>query len=483
MATMTLFHTAQKQTDVASLNRIYQHADVLMFGLVWGLFAVAVGVGWVYDSLTVALTVGGLLAVTSSLIKLFFPGTLITRLFYAFTLLGFAALLIQLGEGATEFHFSVFVLLSALLAYRDYRPILMGAATAAVHHILFNYLQEQDLFGIVCFMHTGFHMVIFHAIFVVAQSAILIYMAVNMANDARSASEVARLAAQINRETGCLTLMRSERASHSPFGQTFSTTLMTMRDTLSKVSAGVAHVLNASESIIERNAALSKRTDEQATALAVATSAMEQLTSAAALTSEKSQEAKMLAAHTSEAAVRGGESIDEATHTMEQIRDESQRISDILELIDGIAFQTNILSLNASVEAARAGVHGKGFAVVASEVRTLAMRCENAAKDIRQLIAVSVECTRNGSLQVEHAGKTMKQVIASISTLSNLVEELSEMSSQQSSNIKQMNDSVASIDVSVHENVEHVARTVQAARQQQRQADELQQAISVFRLA
>jgi methyl-accepting chemotaxis protein len=483
MATMTLFHTAQKQTDIASFKRIYQHADLLMFWLVWGLFAVAVGVGWLYESLALALIVGGILSVTSSFIRFLFPGKLITRLFYAFTLLGFAALLIQLGEGETEFHFSVFVLLSALLAYRDYRPILMGAATAAVHHILFNYLQEQDLLGIVCFMHTGFHMVVFHAIFVVAQSAILIYMAVHMANDARSASEVARLAAQINRESGCLTLAGSERASHSPFGQTFSTTLMTMRDTLGKVSAGVAHVLRASQSIIERNAALSKRTDEQATALAVAASAMEQLTGAASLTSEKSQEAKMLAARASDVAARGGESIDEATHTMEQIRDESQRISDILELIDGIAFQTNILSLNASVEAARAGVHGKGFAVVASEVRTLAMRCENAAKDIRQLIAVSVECTRNGSLQVEHAGKTMKQVIASISALSNLVEELSEMSGQQSANIRQLNESVARIDDSVHENVEHVAQTVRAAQEQQRQADELQQAISVFRLA
>lgn len=483
MATMTLLHTDNKHPDVVSLKRIYSHADILMFWLVWGLYVVSAGVGWAYDSLSVAIVVGGILAVTSSLIKLFFPGKLITRLFYAFTLMGFAALLIQVGDGETEFHFSVFVLLSALLAYRDYRPVLMGAATAAVHHVLFNYLQEQDLFGIVCFMHTGFHMVVFHAIFVVAQSAILIYIAVNMASDARSASEVARLAAEINRETGCLTLSRSERASHSPFAQTFSTTLTTMRNTLSTVSQGVADVLSTSEAIIERNAALSKRTDEQAMALAVAASAMEQLNSAAALTSERSQEAKQLAARASDVAMRGGNSIDEATHSMEQIRDESQRITNILELIDGIAFQTNILSLNASVEAARAGAHGKGFAVVASEVRTLAMRCENAAKDIRQLIAVSVECTRNGSHQVENAGETMKEVIGAISSLSELVEELSEMSSQQSLSITQMNQSIASIDDSVHENVEHVAQTIEATHLQQQHTDGLKQAISVFRLA
>lgn len=255
-----------------------------------------------------------------------------------------------------------------------------------------------------------------------------------------------------------------------------------MRNTLSKVSEGMADVLSTSETIIERNAALSKRTDEQAMALAVAASAMEQLNSAAALTSERSQEAKRLATRASEVAMRGGNSIDEATHTMEQIRDESQRITNILELIDGIAFQTNILSLNASVEAARAGNHGKGFAVVAAEVRTLAMRCENAAKDIRQLIAVSVECTRTGSLQVGSAGETMREVIGAISSLSHLVEELSEMSRQQSMSITQMNESIASIDDSVHENVEHVAQTIEATHLQQQHTDGLKQAISVFRL-
>jgi methyl-accepting chemotaxis protein len=483
MATMSVLRPYNKQPDVVSLSSIYLHADVLMFFVVWGLFVISLAVGWAYDALPVALIVGSLLAVSSSIIKALLPGKLFTRLFYAFTLVGFAALLIQLGDGETEYHFSVFVLLSALLAYRDYRPVLMGAAVAAIHHGLFAWLQANDLFGITCFMHPGIHMVLFHAIFVVAQTAILIYMALRMADDARSASEVAQLAAQINHQPGCLTLTHSERESRTPFAKTFNTTLTTMRNTLSQVSLGVASVLTASESIIQRNAALSKRTDEQATALAVAASAMEQLSSAAVVTSEKAQGAKMLATHASGIATKGGVSIDDATQTMEQIREQSGRISNILELIDGIAFQTNILSLNASVEAARAGAHGRGFAVVASEVRTLALRCENAAKDIRQLVSVSVECTRTGSQQVENAGQTMREVIGSINALAELVEELSEMSDQQSLSITQMNDSIASIDESVQENVEHTAQTVQAARQQQQQADSLQQAISVFRLA
>jgi len=123
---------------------------------------------------------------------------------------------------------------------------------------------------------------------------------------------------------------------------------------------------------------------------------MAQLTGSTTHTSEKASEVRCRAINASEVAREGGENIRAATRSMKQIRDESLRIIGILEPIDGIAFQINILSLNASVEAARAGIHGKGFAVMASEVRTLALRCEGAAKDIRQLIATSVERTRQG---------------------------------------------------------------------------------------
>jgi len=483
MVTATRLQNKSEAPETASLAQIYRRADLLMFLLVWVLLAIALSVGWYYEHMFTALTVGLTLALSSTLIKMLFPGRLITRLFYAFTLLGFAALLIQLGEGETEFHFSVFVLLSALLAYRDYRPLLMGALTAAVHHALFNYLQENDLYGVICFMHPGFHMVVFHALFVVAQTAILIYMAVNMARDARSASEVAQLASRINRVKGCLTLDYEELPTHSAFAQTFSSTLKTMRSTLGQVSHGIAVVQGDAESILRQNSALSQRTDEQASALTEVASAMVQLTSVSAHTSEKAVLAQELSLQASNVAARGDENITATIQTMSQIREESVRISNILEIIDGIAFQTNILSLNASVEAARAGAHGKGFSVVATEVRILAQRCENAAKDIRQLIAVSVSCTQIGARQVSAAGETMQEVMSSITHLSQLVDELSEMSVQQRVSIAQMHDSIAKIDNSLQKNVSHVAETVRVAQQQEHQADALKQAISIFRLA
>ena len=167
---------------------------------------------------------------------------------------------------------------------------------------------------------------------------------------------------------------------------------------------------------------------------------------------------------------------------MEKISEESRRVKIILELIDGIAFQTNILSLNASVEAARAGNQGRGFAVVASEVRNLAMRSESAAREIRQLMDASAISTEHGSVQVEHAAQTMREIHSSISGLSQLVTELSEMSEQQNLSIEQIQQSINSIDHSVHHNVQHVAETLQVAQQQQQQANALKQAIALFRL-
>lgn len=469
--------------EIISVSAIRMRADGQMLALVWLLWGISLGVGWGADNLTLALLIATPLAVVATLVTMLFRGRLLSRLFFAFTLMAFSALLIQLGEGETEYHFSVFVLLSALLAWRDWRPLLMGAAVIAVHHLIFNYLQEYNLFNIIIFMHgAGLHMVIMHGLFVVAQTLFLVVLVVRMEQDAVSASEVAKLAAVINREPGSLTLERETSVRHTPFARTFSRTLDAMRSTLEQVSGNVGQLLDASQTILQRNTALSERTDKQAHSLAIAASAMEQLASAASLTSEKASEARELVLQACDVAQQGGENIRAATASMMHIRDESQQINNVLELIDGIAFQTNILSLNASVEAARAGEHGKGFAVVASEVRSLAKRCEEAAKDIRQLTAASVKSTHQGAEQVEQAGSTMQAIITHIEGLQTCLELLSSMSEQQRASVLQMKSSIASIDASVQENVQHVAQTMQVAQQQQQYTGELKTAISVFRL-
>lgn len=482
MTLMTSRQADAQPRDLISLSSIRRRADRLLLVLAWVLWGVALGVGWMNDNASLALLVATLLSALATVMTLLFSGKLITRLTYAFILMAYSALLIQLGDGETEYHFSVFVLLSVLLAWRDWRPLIMGAGVIAVHHLVFNYLQAYGLFNITIFMHTGLHMVIMHGLYVVVQTVFLVFLAVRMEQDARSASEVAKLAAVINRESGYLTLERDSKSSRSPFARTFSLTLDAMRTTLEQVSGNVAQLLDASQTLLQRNTALSERTDNQARSLAVTASAMEQLAAAASLTSEKASEARLLAGQASGVAQEGGDNIRAAMASMTHIRDESLKINGILELIDGIAFQTNILSLNASVEAARAGSHGKGFAVVAAEVRTLALRCEEAARDIRQLIAASVERSHQGAEQVERAGKTMVAIIHNIDSLQSCVDVLSSMSDQQRTSVLQMKGSIASIDASVQENAQHVAQTIQVAQQQQRHTGSLKSAISVFRL-
>ncbi|MFV0263085.1 MAG: methyl-accepting chemotaxis protein [Kluyvera sp.] len=482
MAIMTVRQAEGSQRDLISLSSIRQRADRLLLVLAWVMWAISLGVGWMNDNPGLALLVATMLAALATLMTLLFAGKLLTRLTYAFILMAYSALLIQLGDGETEYHFSVFVLLSALLAWRDWRPLIMGAGVIAAHHLIFNYLQEYGLFNITVFMYSGLHMVIMHGVYVVAQTVFLVFLAVRMEQDARSASEVAKLAAVINRESGYLTLERDRKTSRSPFAKTFSLTLDAMRNTLEQVSGNVSQLLDASQTLLQRNTALSERTDSQARSLAVTASAMEQLAGAASLTSEKAGEARELAEQASGVAREGGENIRSAMASMSQIRDESLKIGGILELIDGIAFQTNILSLNASVEAARAGAHGKGFAVVAAEVRTLALRCEGAAREIRQLIAASVERTHQGAEQVERAGKTMAAIISHIDSLQACVDVFSSMSDQQRASVLQMKGSIAHIDASVQENVQHVAQTIQVAHRQQQHTGELKTAISVFRL-
>ncbi|HKS32847.1 MAG TPA: hypothetical protein VJS14_03880 [Enterobacteriaceae bacterium] len=259
MATMNLFDSDAPQQDLISLDAIRRRADNLMLTLIWALWLVSLAAGFYHDDSWLALIAGSALAIAATLLKALFHGTRPVRVGYAVILLAFAALLIQIGEGETEYHFSVFVLMSALLAWRDWLPLLVGAGVAAVHHLVFNYLQEWGLFGIKVFIHPGLHMVIFHGLFVVMQTAVLIFLAIRMEQDARTASEVAQLAAIINREPGCLTLAADDHSSSSTFARTFSTTLDTMRNTLQQASRWKGHWRCSSETPLCRHARINRR--------------------------------------------------------------------------------------------------------------------------------------------------------------------------------------------------------------------------------
>ncbi|MEK9953530.1 MAG: methyl-accepting chemotaxis protein, partial [Curvibacter sp.] len=219
-----------------------------------------------------------------------------------------------------------------------------------------------------------------------------------------------------------------------------------LRKTVATVRQGSDSVATASAQIAQGNQDLSARTESQASALEETAASMEELASTVKQNADNARQANQLAQSASTVAVQGGEVVAQVVDTMKGISDSSRRIADIISVIDGIAFQTNILALNAAVEAARAGEQGRGFAVVAGEVRTLASRSAEAAKEIKQLITDSVGRVEQGSAQVEQAGQTMNEVVASIRRVTDIMGEISAASAEQSAGVAQIGEAVTQMD-------------------------------------
>ncbi|RXZ38140.1 HAMP domain-containing protein [Oxalobacteraceae bacterium CAVE-383] len=253
-------------------------------------------------------------------------------------------------------------------------------------------------------------------------------------------------------------------------------------DIVSQVRNGTETIANASGEIAAGNMDLSSRTEQQAGSLEETASAMEELTSTVKQNADNARQANQLAGSASEVAVKGGSVVGQVVDTMGSINASSKKIVDIINVIDGIAFQTNILALNAAVEAARAGEQGRGFAVVASEVRSLAQRSASAAKEIKLLIDDSVHKVDAGSKLVEQAGATMKEVVDSVRRVTDIVGEISAASHEQSSGIDEIGRAITQIDQTTQQNAALVEQAAAAAQSMQDQAANLMRVVGVFKL-
>ncbi|EYC52700.1 chemotaxis protein [Hylemonella gracilis str. Niagara R] len=262
--------------------------------------------------------------------------------------------------------------------------------------------------------------------------------------------------------------------------------LKRMQDNLvgvvSTVRLSSESVSNASAEIAQGNQNLSARTENQASALEETAASMEELSSTVKQNADNARQANQLAQSASTVAVQGGEVVAQVVSTMRAINDSSKKIADIISVIDGIAFQTNILALNAAVEAARAGEQGRGFAVVAGEVRNLASRSADAAKEIKTLITDSVARVEQGNALADEAGSTMSEVVSSIRRVTDIMGEISAASAEQSSGVSQVGEAVTQMDQATQQNAALVEEMAAAAGSLKGQAQELVQAVAVFRM-
>ena len=275
-----------------------------------------------------------------------------------------------------------------------------------------------------------------------------------------------------------------EDAGRNEMGELLAA-LREMQQSLARVVGHVRHnadsVATAASQIAQGNNDLSGRTEEQASALQQTAASMKQLSTTVRQNAEHAQQGNGVAGDAAAVAARGGEVVGRVVETMREINQSSRRISDIIGVIDGIAFQTNILALNAAVEAARAGEQGRGFAVVAGEVRTLAQRSAEAAREIKELITASVGRVDQGSALVDQAGATMTEVVQAIRRVADLMGDISSASTEQSTGVRQIEEAVRQMDQATQQNAALVEESAAAAASLKGQAQQLVQAVAVFK--
>ena len=256
-----------------------------------------------------------------------------------------------------------------------------------------------------------------------------------------------------------------------------------LREAVSSIRSGSENIWRGATEISSGNNDLSSRTEEQAAALEETAASMEQLTATVKLNAESARQASQLADVASTTASRGGSLVEEVVTTMSGISESSKKIAEITNVINSIAFQTNILALNAAVEAARAGEQGRGFAVVAGEVRNLASRSANAAKEIEGLITDSVSRVEQGAKLVGDTGTTMDAILRDVTEVTTIMKQIASASEEQSKGISQVGIAITQMDGVTQQNASLVEEVSAAASALERQTEELQRSVQKFRLS
>lgn len=256
-----------------------------------------------------------------------------------------------------------------------------------------------------------------------------------------------------------------------------------LRKIVTEIRSGAENIATGASQIMAGTRDLSARTEEQASSVEQTAASMEQISVTVKNTGSNTANASLLSENASVTAKDNEKLMSSLTHEIHNITNSADKMSDIISLIDSIAFQTNILALNAAVEAARAGEHGKGFAVVAQEVRVLAQKTANSSKDIRSLIENSMQQSSRGLDMVRQVSGKMDGLVQNVNSVSNILKEIEQASQEQSEGVHQINIAIGQIDTTTQQNAALVEESVAASEMLNEQARVLKDLVSVFKVA
>jgi len=426
--------------------------DRVMIAVVCANVLLALATGHFFDHLDTALIWSAPCAAPALVALTLLRSPVLSKFLVSASLVALVALQIHLSRGVLEFHFNVFVTLSALLAYRDWRVIVFTGGLFAVHHLAFDRMLAAGL-GTYCLSAPSLARVALHAGFVIAQCVFLVKLATLMRSEARAGHELEFLVNSLGLD-GPIRLHPSTLSAQTTTGQNLLRVQSRMTDALQQIQHTTQEVQVASEELATGGELLKERSNAIARELSDSAMTLDQIVVIVHGNNAAATEALKMAERSGTLADAGGSLVSQVVGNMHDIAAASARITDIVAVIDGIAFQTNILALNAAVEAARAGEQGKGFAVVAAEVRSLAQRSAVAAKEIKTLIETSSGTITTGTQLVHRTGQTISELVDSVRKISKLFQDLSSDSTDHADGLRAVTQAMQQLTALTRSNTE-----------------------------